>query len=141
MSKLCPECGSIAFYNSHFRRYQCSECNWERGKANTREIDTSIEQLLHGDVPCPWWTTLEDPDGGKSQRWDEVPRYASDPSEALKLDRAIKKWGYTLTVTRDPDGYFRAEYTRGDESHKQTGETFAQALALIAREVLKQHLS
>ena len=32
MTKICPECKSIAEYNAYYGRVTCTRCNWESEK-------------------------------------------------------------------------------------------------------------
>ena len=42
---LCPECRNLAYYNSHFGAYLCSNCKWEDKSPARRR--TEAQYLLH----------------------------------------------------------------------------------------------
>lgn len=74
--KLCPKCGSLSFFNSHFQKWMCNTCEhtWreeavselDQLKSENSRIKLQLEKVLEAfgpendAVPCPSVVGLRD---------------------------------------------------------------------------------
>lgn len=43
---LCKECGELAYFNSHFGAYICSNCSWKDESYNIARANKKIKEKI-----------------------------------------------------------------------------------------------
>ena len=48
--KLCPECGELASFNSHFGAYMCSKCSWRDNSYDRMRVSKNCSKPENKDT-------------------------------------------------------------------------------------------